>query len=470
MVAVAVLAAGRGTRMKSSLPKVLHALGGRSLVEWALDSTAEIAPSRQIVIVGYGSDLVRQSLEHLAGVEFAEQTQQLGTGHAVQQVMPLLEGFEDNLLVLNGDVPLLRPETLKHLLETHRQHGNAATILTAQLPDPKGYGRVICDGNNILKQIIEDRDCTPAQKQNRRINAGVYCFRYPDLAKVLPQLQTNNDQQEYYLTDTVNFLSPVMAVDVEDYEEILGINDRKQLATAYAILQDRIKDHWMAAGVTLVDPDSITIDNTVQIQPDVVIEPQTHLRGQTVIESGSQIGPGSLIENSHIGSKVTVLYSVVRDSAIQTGSTVGPYAHLRGHAEVGSNCRIGNFVELKNTTLGDRTNVAHLSYLGDATAGTQVNIGGGTITANYDGVKKHRTNIGDRSKTGVNNVLVAPLTIAEDVTIAAGSTITEDVPADSLAIARARQVIKPGWRLRSALPSRSRSVPEGERESPNSEA
>ncbi len=450
MVAVAVLAAGRGTRMKSSLPKVLHALSGRSLVEWALDSTAEITPSRQIVIVGYGSELVHQALEHLAGVEFVEQTQQLGTGHAVQQVMPLLEGFTDNLLVLNGDLPLLRPQTLKLLLETHCQNGNAATILTAQLPDPKGYGRVFCDGNNILKQIIEERDCTPAQKQNRRINAGAYCFRYPDLARVLPQLHTNNDQQEYYITDAVNFMSPVMAVDVEDHEEILGINDRKQLATAFAILQDRIKDHWMTAGVTLIDPDSTTIDHTVQLEPDVVIEPQTHLRGQTVIESGSRIGPGSLIENSYIGPKVTVLYSVIRDSAIQANSIVGPYAHLKGHAAVGSNCRIGNFVEIKNTTIGDRTNVAHLSYLGDATIGTQVNIGGGTITANYDGVKKHRTNIGDRTKTGVNNVLVAPLTIAEDVTIAAGSTITEDLPADCLAIARARQVIKPGWRLRQS--------------------
>jgi len=229
----------------------------------------------------------------------------------------------------------------------------------------------------------------------------------------------------------------------------LGINDRKQLATAYSILQTRIKDDWMRQGVTLIDPDSITIDDTVQLQPDVVIEPQTHLRGNTTIQTRSHIGPGSLIENSHIGEDTTVLFSVVKDSVVKSGSTIGPYAHLKGHTEVGCDCRIGNFVELKNTTIGDQTNVAHLSYLGDATIGTKANIGGGTITANYDGVKKHRTVIGDRSKTGVNNSLIAPLVIGEDVTIAAGSTINEDLPNDCLAIARARQVVKLGWRLKS---------------------
>jgi bifunctional UDP-N-acetylglucosamine pyrophosphorylase/glucosamine-1-phosphate N-acetyltransferase len=400
-----------------------------------------------MVIVGYRSDLVRAALQAYPAVEFIEQTEQLGTGHAIQQLLPHLEGFQEDLLVLNGDVPLLRPETLQLLLQTHQEKQNAATLLTAHLPNPKGYGRVFCDGQNLLKQIVEDRDCTDAQRQNRRINAGVYCFRWPDLAKVLPQLQANNDQQEYYLTDAVNFLDPVMVVDVEDYQEILGINDRKQLAAAYDILQTRVKDHWMAAGVTLVDPDSITIDDTVHIHPDVIIEPQTHLRGQTVIHSGSRIGPGSLIENSQIGESVTALYSVVIDSEVKTGSRVGPYAHLRGHAVVGNACKVGNFVELKNTTLGDRTNVAHLSYLGDATLGDRVNVGAGTITANYDGVNKYPTVIGDRSKTGANSVLVAPLNLGADVTIAAGSAVTEDVPDDCLVIGRSRQVVKPGWRL-----------------------
>lgn len=448
MVAVAILAAGRGTRMKSDLPKVCHNLGSLSLVERVLNSCLSINPSRLLVIVGYQSEQVKTSLSGFTGIEFVEQTEQLGTGHAAQQLLPYLEGFTGDLLILNGDVPLLRPDTIKQLLETHQAHQNSATLLTAQLPDPKGYGRVFCNGQNLLQQIVEDRDCTAAQKQNRRINAGVYCFNWPQLAQVLPQLQANNDQKEYYITDAVNYLNQVMVVDVEDYQEILGINDRKQLANAYEILQERVKDTWMERGVTLIDRASITIDDTVQLQPDVIIEPQTHLRGKTAIASGSRIGPGSLIENSQIGKNVTVLYSVVSDSLVKDGSRIGPYTHLRGHVEVGESCRIGNFVELKNTTLGDRTNVAHLSYLGDATLGNKVNVGAGTITANYDGVKKHRTVIGDRTKTGSNSVLVAPVTLGEDVTIAAGSVVTQDVPNDSLVIARATQVVKPGWRLK----------------------
>jgi bifunctional UDP-N-acetylglucosamine pyrophosphorylase / glucosamine-1-phosphate N-acetyltransferase len=449
MIAVAVLAAGKGTRMKSTLPKVLHSLGGRSLVEWVLHGLGEIQPSRQLVIIGYQGEKVREALQHLPNIEFVEQTQQLGTGHAVQQVLPHLEGFAGNLIVLNGDVPLMRPETLKLLLDTHEQNHNAATVLTAQVPDPTGYGRVICDGNNILKQIVEHRDCTPAQRQNRRVNAGIYCFRWADLAVALPKLQSNNDQQEFYLTDVVTMLSPVMAVDVEDYEEILGINDRKQLAGAYEILQNRIKDQWMAAGVTMIDPGSTTIDDTVQLEADVVIEPQTHLRGNTSIKAGSRIGPGSLVENSQIANNVTVAFSVVTNSQIKAGCRVGPYAHLRDQVEIGENCRIGNFVELKKSSLGQKTNVAHLAYVGDATLGSQVNIGAGTITVNYDGKHKHPTVIGDRSKIGSNNTLIAPLTIGNDVTTGAGSTITDDLPDDCLAIGRARQVVKPGWRLRT---------------------
>ncbi len=449
MVAVAILAAGRGTRMKSDLPKVCHTLGSLSLVERVLKSCLSLAPSRLLVIVGYQSERVKQSLAAYSNVEFVEQTEQLGTGHAVQQLLPHLDGFTDDLLILNGDVPLLRSSTIKQLLETHQAHQNAATLLTAHLPNPQGYGRVFCDDQNLLNQIVEDRDCTPDQKQNCRINAGIYCFNWPQLAQALPKLEANNDQQEYYLTDVVNFLEPVMAVDVADYQEISGINDRKQLAHAYEILQSRVKDAWMERGVTLVNPASITIDDTVELQPDVTIEPQTHLRGKTHIGSGSRIGPGSLIENSQLGENVTVLYSVVSDTVVKDGTRIGPYAHLRGHVEVGESCRVGNFVELKNTTLGDRTNVAHLSYLGDAQLGHKVNIGAGTITANYDGVKKHRTQIGDRTKTGSNSVLVAPVTLGQDVTIAAGSTVTKDVPDDCLVLARARQIVKPGWRLKT---------------------
>jgi bifunctional UDP-N-acetylglucosamine pyrophosphorylase/glucosamine-1-phosphate N-acetyltransferase len=452
MVAVAILAAGRGTRMKSDLPKVLHQLGGRTLVQRVLESCVRLQPSRRLVIVGYGADLVRDSFQQTdtqPALEFVEQTEQLGTGHAIQQLLPYLKDFTGDLLVLNGDVPLLRPDTLEQLIKIHKENGNGATLLAAHFPNPTGYGRVFCDSQNLVNQIVEDRDCTDAQRQNHRINAGVYCFNWPQLAEILPDLKADNDQQEYYLTDTVNYLDQVMAVDVEDYREILGVNSRKHLANSYKVLQDWVKTDWMAAGVTIIDPDSVTIDDTVKLEPDVIIEPQTHLRGNTIIQTGSRIGPGSLIENSQIGKNVTVQFSVVSDSVVADRTRIGPYAHLRGHAKVGEQCRVGNFVELKNTEVGNRTNVAHLSYIGDATLGDKVNIGAGTITANYDGVKKHRTTIGDRTKTGANSVLVAPLTLGNDVTVAAGSTITDDVPNDSLVIARERQVIKPGWRLES---------------------
>ncbi|MBW4664704.1 MAG: bifunctional UDP-N-acetylglucosamine diphosphorylase/glucosamine-1-phosphate N-acetyltransferase GlmU [Chroococcus sp. CMT-3BRIN-NPC107] len=455
MVAVAILAAGRGTRMKSNLPKVLHSLGGRSLLERVLESLQTISPQRRMIIVGYQAQEVKTALQEkpaariLPTVEFIEQQKQLGTGHAVQQVIPHLAGFTGDLLVLNGDVPLLRPETIKQLLQAHQEHQNAVTILTAQLPNPQGYGRVFCNGQNIIKEIVEDRDCTTAQKQNRRINAGVYCFNWSKLMEVLPHLQANNDQKEYYITDAVNQLEQAMAVDVEDYQEMLGINDRQQLATAYEILQRRVKSKWMAAGVTMIDPDSITIDDTVILHPDVIIEPQTHLRGNTEINSGCRLGPGSLIENSHIGENVTVLYSVVRNSIVHANSQIGPYTHLRTEVEVGAGCRVGNFVELKKTKLGSHNNVAHLSYLGDATLGEKVNVGAGTITANYDGVNKHPTKIGDRTKTGANSILVAPLNIGNDVYIAAGSTVTQDAPDDCLIIGRSRQVIKRGWRMKT---------------------
>ncbi len=459
MVAVAILAAGRGTRMKSDLPKVLHQLGSSTLVERVLESCVSIQPSRIIVIVGYRGDLVQKSLldnnnnidnDNIPTLEFVEQTEQLGTGHAIQQLLPDLKEFSEDLLVLNGDVPLLRPETLKKLIDTHKENKNSATILTANLPNPKGYGRIFCDTNNIVTQIVEDRDCTTAQKQNHRVNSGVYCFNWPALSEILPQLKPNNDQQEYYLTDVVPLLNPVMAVDVNDYQEIVGINDRKNLATAYQILQMRVKDDWMAAGVTLIDPDSITIDDTVLLQRDVIIEPQTHIRGRSTIGAGSRIGPGSLIENSQIGKNTSVLYSVISDSVVADHSQIGPYTHLRGDSQVGSHCRIGNFVELKKAKVGDRSKAAHLSYLGDATLGEKVNVGAGTITANYDGVKKHQSKIGDRSKTGANSVLVAPITLGEDVTVGAGSVVTKDVEDDSLVVARSKQIVRKGWRLKQS--------------------
>lgn len=448
MVAVAILAAGRGTRMKSQLPKVLHPLGSTTLVERALNSCSTVAPSRELVIVGYGADQVQTALAHRPKVKFVTQTEQLGTGHAIQQLLAPLADFDGDILVLNGDVPLLRPETIANLLKTHQDNQNAATLLTAQLPDATGYGRVFCNDQNYVQEIVEHRDCSAEQRLNRRINAGVYCFNWPQLAEVLPKLSNDNDQQEYYITDVFAMMQPVMAVDVADVQEISGINNRVQLAAAETIWQERVRAHWLTAGVTLVNPESITIDDTVEIASDVVIEPQTHLRGNTKIGTGSRIGPSSLIEDSQIGEHVTVMYSVITDSVVQSHSRVGPYAHLRNQAEVGEHCRVGNFVEIKQSQLGTKVNAAHLSYLGNATLGDRVNIGAGTITANYDGVKKHPTVIGEGTKTGSNSVLVAPLTLGVDVTVAAGSVVTKDVEDDTLVIARSRQITRKGWRLK----------------------
>ncbi|MEL6929643.1 MAG: bifunctional UDP-N-acetylglucosamine diphosphorylase/glucosamine-1-phosphate N-acetyltransferase GlmU [Cyanobacteria bacterium J06600_6] len=445
MVAVAILAAGRGTRMKSDLPKVLHTLAGRSLVERVLDSCSLLDLDRQIVIVGYQGEQVKQAFEHRPDVEFVEQTEQLGTGHAVQQVMSVLADYQGDILVLNGDAPLLRAETLKDLVATHQSNQNAATLLTANLPNPQGYGRVFCNGDNVVSHIIEDRDCNVAQKQNRRVNAGIYCFNWSKLAESLPKLSTNNDQKEYYLTEVVDYLSPVMAFDAEDYRETNGINDRQQLSAAYDILQARIKENWMKAGVTMIDPSSITIDENVELEPDVILEPQTHLRGNTKIATGSRIGPGSTIENSQIGANVTILHSVITDADIAANSRIGPYAHLRGGVKLGESCRVGNFVEIKKTTIGSNTNMAHLSYLGDATLGDRVNIGAGTITANYDGKQKHPTVIKQGTKTGSNSVLVAPVTLGENVTVAAGSVVTQDVKDNALVVARSRQKEIPDW-------------------------
>ena len=445
MVAVAILAAGKGTRMKSDLPKVLHLLAGRSLVERVLDSCSLLDLDRQIVIIGYQGEKVKQALSHRQDVEFVEQKEQLGTGHAVQQLMSHLQGYKRDLLVLNGDAPLLRPETLQQLVQTHQEKQNEATLLTANLPNPQGYGRVFCNGDNIVSHIIEDRDCNTAQKQNRRVNAGIYCFSWQKLAESLPKLSTDNDQQEYYLTEVVDYLSPVMAYDASDYRETNGINDRRQLSAAYDILQARIKDDWMKAGVTMIDPSSVTIGENVQLEADVIIEPQTHLRGDTIIATGSRIGPGSLIENAKISNNVTVLYSVVTDAEVAANTRIGPYAHLRGGVKLGEKCRVGNFVEIKQSTIGSNTNMAHLSYIGNATLEERVNIGAGTITANYDGKNKHHTTIKKGSKTGSNSVLVAPVTLGENVTVAAGSVVTQDVEDNALVVARSRQKEIPDW-------------------------
>lgn len=446
MLAVAVLAAGKGTRMKSDLPKVLQPLAGATLVERVLASCRHLAPQRQLLIVGHQAERVERSLAGLAGLDFVLQQPQNGTGHAVQQLLAPLAGFEGDLLVLNGDVPLLRPETLEQLLERHRSSGAAVTLLTARLADPSGYGRVFADAQGQVSGIIEHRDCSEEQRRNTLTNAGIYCFNWPKLAAVLPQLTTDNDQGELYLTDTVAMLSPAVHLEVADPDEINGINDRIQLAQCEAVLQERLRRHWMAEGVSFSDPASCTLSEGTRFGRDVLVEPQCHFRGSNAIGDGCRIGPGCLIENSTLGKGVEVLHSVLRDSTVDEGCVVGPFAQLRAGAHLEAGCRIGNFVEVKNSRLAAGVKANHLSYLGDADLGAEVNVGAGTITANFDGVRKHRTVIGARSKTGANSVLVAPITLGEGVTVAAGSTLTQDVPAGSLAFGRARQVVKTNYR------------------------
>jgi bifunctional UDP-N-acetylglucosamine pyrophosphorylase/glucosamine-1-phosphate N-acetyltransferase len=448
MLAVAVLAAGKGTRMKSDLPKVLQPLAGATLLERVLASCEQLAPERRLLIVGHQAERVQSSLAHHQGAEFVLQQPQNGTGHAVQQLLEPLRGFTGELLVLNGDVPLLRPETLTELLAQHRQSGAAVTLLTARLADPSGYGRVFANGEGRVSAIIEHRDCTSEQRANTLTNAGIYCFDWARLAAVLPQLTTDNDQGELYLTDTVALLGHATHLEVADSDEIHGINDRLQLAACEARLQQRLREHWMREGVTFTDPASCTLSDGTRFGRDVIVDPQCHFRGATVIGDRCRIGPGCLIENCTLADDVEVLHSVIRDSQVARGCAIGPFAQLRAQAVLGENCRVGNFVEVKNSTLATGVKANHLSYLGDADLGADVNIGAGTITANFDGVRKHRTVIGAGSKTGANSVLVAPITLGEGVTVGAGSTLTKDVPAGSLALGRARQWVKEGWAAR----------------------
>ena len=445
MLAVAVLAAGKGTRMKSALPKVLQPLAGATLVERVLASARNLQPDRRLLIVGHQAERVEQQLSTVEGLEFVLQQPQNGTGHAVQQLMPALEGFSGELLVLNGDVPLLRAETIDELVSTHRSSGADVTLLTARLADPTGYGRVFADASGQVSGIIEHRDCSEDQRSNNLTNAGIYCFNWEKLAATLPQLSTDNDQGELYLTDTVAMLDKAMHVEVADPDEVNGINNRKQLAQCEAVLQERLRDHWMNEGVTFVDPTSCTLSEHCSFGRDVVIEPQTHLRGTCSLGDGCRIGPGSVLEDAKVGNNVTVMLSVVRSAEIGDDVAIGPYAHLRPGADIGDACKIGNFVEVKKSRLNTGSKVNHLSYIGDAQLGAGVNVGAGTITANYDGINKHQTVIGDGSKTGANSVLVAPVTIGTNVTIGAGSTITKNVPNNALAIGRGKQFIKENW-------------------------
>ena len=442
-VAVIVLAAGEGTRMRSSLPKVLHPLAGRPMLCHVVDSLGRLPLERIVVVVGHAAERVTKTLQEQltteVPVEYVEQRRQRGTGDAVSVALTAscFEDLdaEDDVIVLPSDQPLLRAETLAELATAHRNEDAAAAILTAHLADPSGLGRIVRDKNGRVARIVEHVDATEEELEIDEINTSIYCFRRNLLAPALRRLTTTNKQGEYYLTDAIEVLRSaghkVIGVSVDDPAEALGVNDRAQLAAAEAVLRRRINVTLMQSGVTMMDPERTYVDAGVEIGPDVRLLPGVILEGRTVIGEGSVVGPDTRIVDSVSGEGVEIASSVIRESEVGDGCKIGPFAHLRAGTRLAANVHIGDFVETKNTEMGEGAKANHLSYLGDAVVGPRANIGAGTITANYDGKNKHRTAIGERARTGSNSVLVAPVEIGDRAVIGAGSVVTKDVADDA---------------------------------------
>ena len=445
--------------MKSQLPKVLHPVTGLSIIERVLRTAAALTPASITVVVGHGADVLTTRVREFvaagfpAPVHFATQEQQLGTGHALLQTRPVLEGKTGTVVLLSGDVPLLTVDTLRALLDTHLEAGAAATVVTANLPRPFGYGRIVrsspSSGARISK-IVEEKDASDVQRKITEINSGIYAFALEPLFKALDSVGTANKQGEYYLPDLIAIYrkqrKPVATYTVQRADEIRGINSRTELAEVSSMVRQQKNEELMAAGVTLIDPATTYVDADVQVGPDTVIHPCVFLEGNTRIGSACEIHSGSRIVNSMIGDRVCVRnHTVVTDSTVDAGALLGPFAHVRPGSRVGEDAHIGNFVELKKTVMGKGAKANHLAYLGDATIGAATNVGAGTITCNYDGEKKHQTVIGKGVFVGSNSTLVAPVTLADGSYIAAGSAITTDVPAGALAIGRSRQENKAGW-------------------------
>ncbi|MCK8824917.1 bifunctional UDP-N-acetylglucosamine diphosphorylase/glucosamine-1-phosphate N-acetyltransferase GlmU [Fuchsiella alkaliacetigena] len=435
-LAVVVLAAGKGTRMKSELPKVLHKVCGKAMVEHILFAAQDLNPERSIVVVGYKGEIVKAELESLE-VDFAYQKQQLGTGHAVMQVEEFLQDFEGSVLVLCGDTPLLTAETLSNLVEKQQQQGVAA-VLTTEVDDPSWYGRIVRDSSGDLVKIVEEEDATPEERQIQEINTGTYCFDSQYLFKALQEIEADNAQGEYYLTDVIEVLTyegeNVAAELAVDSAETLGVNTRRHLATAEKRLRKRVCNKHLAAGVTIIDPENTFIDSEVEIEQDTVIYPYTIIEGATQIGSNCTIGPHSRIIDSQLAAGVEVQNSVIKKAKVGAEVQIGPFAYLRPGTELEAGVKIGDFVEIKKSKVAQRTKIPHLSYVGDAEIGEDVNIGAGTIIANYDGQEKHRTEIGDQAFIGSNSTLIAPLNIGKSAITGAGSVVTKDVAADSLVL------------------------------------
>lgn len=446
---VVVLAAGKGTRLRSRLPKVLHRVGGRAIIDWVLDAAQALGPSSLIVVVGHEAARVRAHLSGRPGLTFVVQEPQLGTGHALLQTAPLLEHRSGTILLLSGDVPLVRAATLRTLLDAHWRTGAALTVATAMVDRPYGYGRIVRSRGRVVR-IVEQRDASPSQLAIQEINVGLYALDSGPLFAALRGLAAANAQGEYYLPDLVAIYRGqrrvVETCTIEHPGEMRGINSRSELAEVNAIVRHQKNEELMAAGVTLVDPATTYVDAAVEVGPDTVIHPCVILEGSTTIGAACEIHAGTRIVNSRLGDRVTVLdHSLITDATVASDASIGPFAHLRPGAAIGEQAKVGNFVEIKQTTLGRGSKVNHLTYLGDATVGDQVNVGAGTITCNFDGARKHRTVIEDGAFVGSDATLVAPVRIGTGAYVAAGSAITRDVPAGALGIARARQENKEGW-------------------------
>lgn len=449
-VAAIILAAGKGTRMKSSLVKVMHPLAGSPLIQYPVTAAREADASRIVAVVGHQAEAVRAFFNDSADISFALQEEQNGTGHAVACAAPQLRDFRGRVLILCGDVPLIRAATLRELLNEHARQGAAVTVLTARVDDPHGYGRIVKDAAGKVTAIVEEKDATSEQRAINEINSGIYCVEGPFLFDAVAGLKSDNAQGEYYLTDIVR-----MAADrglicashpVGDAMEVMGINDRAQLAEAEAVLRMRINRALMLDGVTIRDPKAAYIDNGTVIGRDTVIHPNVHISGRTEIGRECVIEPSAIIRGCRIGDRVTVKAgSVLEDSVVHDAASIGPMAHLRPGTVLMEEVKVGNFVETKKTVMGKGAKASHLTYLGDAEVGREVNIGCGTITCNYDGVNKHRTVIEDNVFIGSDVQLVAPVTVGRNALVAAGTTVTRDVPPDSLAISRTQQVNKEGW-------------------------
>ncbi|OZS78918.1 UDP-N-acetylglucosamine diphosphorylase/glucosamine-1-phosphate N-acetyltransferase [Tetzosporium hominis] len=445
-----VLAAGKGTRMKSSLYKVLHPVCGKPMVDHVVSNMEKLGATEIVSVVGHGAEMVKDTLGERS--TYVVQEEQLGTAHAVQQAEAVLDGREGTTIVICGDTPLITPETIQQLMTTHHEAGAKATILTAIVDDPTGYGRILRGEDELVTGIVEQKDATPEQQKVQEINSGTYCFDNKALFEALKKVDNNNSQGEYYLTDVISILKEqgeaIAAFAAADADELLGVNDRVALSQAESYMRRRLAMHHMREGVTIIDPASTYIGADVVIGSDTVLLPGTMLEGSTVIGENSTIGPNTHLKNSHIGSHTTVHSSVVTDSKIADHVVVGPFAHIRPGSDLGNHVKIGNFVEVKKATIDEGSKLSHLTYMGDAEIGKNVNIGCGTISVNYDGKNKFKTTIEDNAFIGCNSNLVAPVTVGKGAYVAAGTTVTKNVTEDSLAIGRVKQENKEGYAKR----------------------